>query len=170
MSAVTSTTTENYYVSSTDESDSSTDTSNDSLTQEDFMLLLITELQNQDPLEPVSNSDLCSQVTEMEALNEQIAQTEALETMSENISSLTDYLATMTYDNRLQSASALVGSYVSGTSDSGDTVEGMVLSATMNSGDVTLTLHSGDTLSYDNVTDVTMAVYDEDEETTETTE
>lgn len=152
--------------SSSSSSSSSSDTDSSILSQDDFMLLLVTELTNQDPLEPMSNQEMVSQIAEMQSLDETINQTELMTEMTEQLSLLSNYMSYMTYDNRLQAASSLVGMYVTGTDSSGNEVEGMVLNATMNSGEVTLTLHSGDTLSYDNVTDVTQTVIDSNESET----
>lgn len=52
------------------------------LSSTDFMHLLVTELQNQDPLEPMSTSEMSSQLTQM-TMNEQL--TEMGATMQENL-------------------------------------------------------------------------------------
>lgn len=170
MSTVSSTT-ENYYVSSADETE---DTSSGSdLTNGDFLALLITELTNQDPLDPMSNTEMVQQIASLEALEQQQAQTELLTTMSENLSSLNDTVNSLSdsyaskdsgssYSNLLQTASSLVGMYVYGTDKTGDSVEGMVLSATLEDGDITLLLHNGDSIPYENITNVTMAVSDDE--------
>lgn len=157
MSAITSTT-ENYYASSTAESDTSSTSSE--LTSDDFLTLLLTQLQNQDPLSPMDNAEMLSQISEMEGLNQQIAQTEALDSMNEMMSTMSDCMLYMTYDNRLQTASSMVGMYVTGTDSDGNAMEGMVSSVSMSNGEVTLNLHTGDTMPYENVSDVTMAVVD----------
>jgi flagellar basal-body rod modification protein FlgD len=48
----------------------------------DFMHLLVTELQNQDPLEPMSTTEMSSQLSQM-TMNEQL--TEMAATMEENL-------------------------------------------------------------------------------------
>lgn len=52
------------------------------LSSTDFMHLLVTELQNQDPLEPMSTTEMSNQLTQM-TMNEQL--TEMGATMQENL-------------------------------------------------------------------------------------
>jgi len=52
------------------------------LSSTDFMHLLVTELQNQDPLEPMSTTEMSNQLTQM-TMNEQL--TEMGATMEENL-------------------------------------------------------------------------------------
>jgi flagellar basal-body rod modification protein FlgD len=158
ISAVTSSTTS--ATKSTSATEDAEEDDDAILSQDDFLLLLVTELTNQDPLEPMSNQEMVSQITEMQMLDETISQTDLLETMSENMSSLSAYMSYMTYDSRFQAGSSLVGLYVYGTDSDGNDIEGMVTNASMSDGEVTLTLHTGDTIPYENVTDVTEAVVD----------
>ncbi|MBN1114114.1 MAG: hypothetical protein JXA66_02110 [Oligoflexia bacterium] len=55
---------------------------NDELNKEDFMTLLVAELQNQDPLEPKSNQEFGAQLA-------QFSQLEQLETMNKNLTKVT---------------------------------------------------------------------------------
>ncbi|MEZ4388757.1 MAG: flagellar hook capping FlgD N-terminal domain-containing protein [Candidatus Krumholzibacteriia bacterium] len=52
------------------------------MTSTDFMHLLVTELQNQDPLEPMSTTEMSNQLSQM-TMNEQL--TEMAATMKENL-------------------------------------------------------------------------------------
>ncbi|MDS1029530.1 flagellar hook capping FlgD N-terminal domain-containing protein [Bacillota bacterium LX-D] len=62
----------------------STSKSNSSTSKQDFLMLLVTELQNQDPLEPMDNKDMMAQVAqfstleEIQNLNKQVALTQAI--------------------------------------------------------------------------------------------
>lgn len=56
-------------------------TGSDSMDQQDFLNLLVTQLQNQDPLDPMDNSDFTSQTTAFSQLEQQIAMAKSLETL-----------------------------------------------------------------------------------------
>lgn len=77
-----------------------------------FLSLIITELQNQDPLSPTDNA----------ALMEQVGQ---LRTLSAN-DKLTDTLTSFSITQELTTASGLIGRKVEGLDDSGDAVNGVV--------------------------------------------
>lgn len=77
-----------------------------------FLSLIITELQNQDPLSPTDNA----------ALMEQIGQ---LRTLSAN-DKLTDTLTSFSVTQELTTASSLIGKKVDGIDDVGDAINGVV--------------------------------------------
>ena len=77
-----------------------------------FLELMIAELQNQDPLNPLDNSELVqqiSQIREISATNQ-----------------LTDTLAAIITGQNLSSASSLIGKEVSALADDGSNVSGKV--------------------------------------------
>ena len=78
----------------------------------DFLNLLITELSNQDPFEPMDNKEILEQLSAIRNL-------EANMTLSENIGSLLD-------SQQLTSAAALIGRVVSGVDTGGQLIEGAV--------------------------------------------
>ena len=90
------------------------------LDRDAFLQLLVTELQNQDPLEPVDNQDMLAQLAQFSSLE----QMESLNTSFEELSGNIDQL-------NFISANALVGRTVTGLNDSGELVEGTVDSVTM---------------------------------------
>ncbi len=67
--------------------------------KEGFLKLLITQLQNQDPLEPMSNEDFAAQLAQFSAL-------EQMQNLNQNFDNLTDL-------TRLGSTSSLIGKNVS---------------------------------------------------------
>ena len=91
--------------------------------QTNYMTLLVTQLQNQNPLEPMNNSDMSAQLA-------QYSQLEQLETMNASFSQL------LSSAQRTQ-ASSLIGKTVSFdvTADDGTTktAEGKVEGVTINS-------------------------------------
>ncbi len=107
-----------------------------SLDQDAFLELLVTELQNQDPLEPVNNAEMLAQLAQFSSL-EQMTQvgdsveelTEVMEFMSGNID-----------QSNFIGAAALVGRHVSGVDATGENVEGEVESVYMEGSMVYLTV------------------------------
>ncbi|MBN1345963.1 MAG: hypothetical protein JXQ73_24950 [Phycisphaerae bacterium] len=87
-----------------------------SLDGEDFMKILIAQLQQQDPMNPMSNEAM---VTQMSAIRD----------MEMNYT-LTQALQQMTNEQRFAGAAGLIGKYVSGVVEDGDgdetTLEGVV--------------------------------------------
>ncbi len=71
------------------------------MNKDTFLRLLITELQNQNPLEPMSNQDFVNQMVQFQNM----------EQMTNMSQSLQDYLGTLHATTKLQ-ASSVVGKYV----------------------------------------------------------
>ena len=74
---------------------------NDDVNKEEFLLLLVEQLKNQDPLEPMSGTDFTAQLAQFSSLEQQTA-------MNDNLALLQDYSATL---NRL-SALDMIGKKV----------------------------------------------------------
>lgn len=97
------------------------------LGKEDFMQLLVTQLQNQDPLNPMSNDDFIAQLTQFSTL--------------EQLQNLND----VTVDNaavaRVAQGASAVGMTAQFTDpDSGETLSGVVTSARMSDDGVFLSV------------------------------
>jgi flagellar basal-body rod modification protein FlgD len=117
-----------------------------SMKSEDFLKILITEMQNQDPLEPTDTSDMISQVSQIRSI--------------ELSSELTDTLDLLARQQRMGGASELIGKYVQAivTADDGSAslTEGVVTSVYFNSdGSAVLELDTGQAVSADDVIRVT---------------
>lgn len=78
----------------------------------DFLKLLITQLSNQDPMEPMKSQDLLEQLSAIRSLESNM-------TISENFRKLLDH-------QELASATLLLGSWVTGIDVNGELVEGRV--------------------------------------------
>jgi flagellar basal-body rod modification protein FlgD len=78
------------------------------LDESDFLMLLITELSNQDPLDPLSDRDFITQMAQLNTLSETIA-------MNENLDAL-----------KMLQATELVGREVEAVGPNGEHVEGIV--------------------------------------------
>ena len=77
-----------------------------------FLTLLISELQNQDPLDPVDNSETLQQIGQIR----EIGATDQL----------TDTLSSLSSSQELVTASSLIGQQITGLADDGQNIEGLV--------------------------------------------
>ena len=111
------------------------------MTPEDFIQLMVTQLQNQDPTQPTSNQDLLSQMSEIGQL--------------ESSTSLQSTMSSVTLQTQVGSASALIGKTVTGVDASNNTSSGVVNSVSVAGGSVSLNLDSGDTMPLTGLSSIT---------------
>ncbi|HQY89174.1 MAG TPA: flagellar hook capping FlgD N-terminal domain-containing protein, partial [Tepidisphaeraceae bacterium] len=122
----------------------------------DFINMMVTQLQNQDPLEPTKNEDLLAQMSQIGQLQTSQSLQDAMGEMVSNNKSLMDQL---TQQNNISSAGSLIGKQVSGKNDEGDLLEGLVTSVNVKpDGVVELELDSGQMLPLGKVTQIGNAV------------
>lgn len=110
------------------------------LTPTDFLNMMITQLQNQDPLNPTDSSQILSQMSEIG----QLQSSNSLQTTLQNFGLQTS----------LGSASALMGKSVQGIDSNNKTQSGTVTSIQVVSGNVTLNLNNGATLPLNSVSSI----------------
>ena len=110
------------------------------LKTEDFIKMMITQLQNQDPLEPAKNQELLAQMSQIGQL--------------QSSTSLTDSLKGMVLQNQIGSASALIGKTVQGLDGQDDPVTGLVNSVKVGADGVSLELDNGKSLLLSRVTQI----------------
>ncbi len=118
-------------------------TSNFKLKTEDFINLMVTQLQNQDPLEPAKNEQLLAQMSQIGQL--------------ESSTQLQKSLETMTLQSNIASAGNMIGKTVTGLAEFGDEtvdVTGTVDSVRVEGGNVWLEMDNGHSLRLDRVTHV----------------
>ena len=106
----------------------------------DFINLMMTQLQHQDPMNPTSSDQLMSQMS-------QIGQMQAT-------SQLQTTMQTLTTQSQIGAASSLIGKQVAGLDINSNPVSGQVSTVQVSSSGVTLTLASGGQLSLGNVTGI----------------
>jgi len=111
--------------------------SKNQLKTDDFIKMMLTQLQNQDPLEPAKNQELLAQMS-------QIGQ---LQTSTQ----LQDTLKGFALQNQLGSAGNLIGKLVQGIDSNNENVVGLVDSVRVENNQVFLELDSGKTLQMSNV-------------------
>lgn len=75
------------------------------LGKEDFLYLMVTQLKNQDPLNPLDNNEFIAQTTQFSSL-------EQLINISDGLSSLSDNMSKGNYSEQLFSASNFIGKEV----------------------------------------------------------
>lgn len=114
-----------------------------SLKSEDFINLLITQLKNQDPMQPMKNEDLLQQVSQIGTLQSQNA--------------LQQSLSDMVLQNQISNASAMIGRKVSGLDGTGEEINGVVTTVRVVDKKVVLELDNGKQLPLSRVTDVAAA-------------
>lgn len=112
----------------------------DAMTPLDFLNLMITQLKNQDPFEPMTNSELLQQISSIRQLQSNM--------------SLSDTLTGNSLREEIGSGGALIGKTVEGLNASGDRVSGVVTSVTIKDGSVLLDLDSGEQVPLGNLTRV----------------
>jgi len=110
------------------------------LTTDDFLRLLIMEMTNQDPLEPMDNQHLLEQISSMRS-------------MELNTAMLKDFTGLL-FGQQLSSSSGLIGKTVTGLADSGEEITGVVESVSVNNYTIRLIV-GDDTMSLGNITGIT---------------
>jgi flagellar hook assembly protein FlgD len=99
------------------------------LSREEFMSIMIAELRHQDPMEPMSNSELLGQMSQMEQLN---ASTRTADGIDNLIHSLKFQQLTI--------ASTFIGTIVKAKDPSGQDIQGLVGRVTVSGNNVKLGL------------------------------
>jgi hypothetical protein len=99
------------------------------LSRDEFMTIMIAELRHQDPLEPMSNSELLAQMSQMEQL-------QAATRTADGIENLTGALRFQ----QLTIASTFIGTVVKATDAHGQDIQGLVGRVTVSGDQVVLGL------------------------------
>jgi len=110
------------------------------ITSLDFLNLMVKELQHQDPFQPFSSKEMLQQVGQLRNLES------SLELMR--------VLKELAADQQLGSAGALLGKLVTGLTDSGESVTGVVSSVRIERDEIYLELDTGERLALKNVTQI----------------
>ena len=110
------------------------------LKSEDFIRMMITQLQHQDPMEPAKNDQLLAQMS-------QIGQLQASTTLQESLKGLV-------MQNQIGSAGNLIGKNVQGLDDKNEAVRGVVNSVKVEGEEVFLELDNGKRLALARVTGI----------------
>ena len=108
------------------------------LSSEEFMRVLFTELQNQDPLKPQDSSKMLEQLSSLRNIESQL-------TLQRDLKALVT-------QNQIASAGNLIGKLVQGLDDANNQVIGQVTAVRVEGEDVLLQLDTGQQLNMRRVT------------------
>jgi flagellar basal-body rod modification protein FlgD len=97
--------------------DTVSNTSQQTLTQNDFLQLLVSQMENQDPTNPQSDTDMAAQMAQFTSLTQSSAMSASLSMLQAN--SLIGSTVTVTTDTMGDTASGVVQSVQMGSSASG---------------------------------------------------
>ncbi len=110
-----------------------------SLNLNDFITMMITELQNQDPTNPMSSDQMLSEITQMGQIS--------------TAEQLTTTLTGMETGQNLSNASALIGMQIEGKDAQGNDISGTVSSVTIANGTPSINVGTS-SLSLDQITNI----------------
>ncbi len=113
------------------------------LKSSDFIKMMITQLQNQDPMEPAKNEELLAQMS-------QIGQLQASTLLTESIKG-------MVLQNQIGSAGNMIGKSIEGMDDQNEKIRGVVNSVRVEGNDIFLELDNGKKLNMGRVTSIASA-------------
>lgn len=122
---------------------SSTKKSGFDLKPEDFIKMMITQLQNQDPMEPAKNEQLLAQMSQIGQL--------------QSSTQLQESLGKITLQNSLSAAGGMIGKHVTGKDVNGEDLDGIVTSVKVADGEISLELDNGNNMKMSNVLGITGA-------------
>jgi flagellar basal-body rod modification protein FlgD len=105
------------------------------------MQFLITQLQNQDPLDPTSSDEMLTQMSE-------IGQLQSSDTLQTDLSG-------MVQQNQVSAAASMIGKSVQGTDQNQNPVSGNVTAVQVTTNGVNLQLDSGSSVALSAVTSIT---------------
>ena len=112
-------------------------TGSSALSSEDFYTLLTAEIKNQDPTEPVNNTDLVLQLTQLSA--------------AQSTLELNDNMATYITSGALSTATSMIGTTVTYTDSKSNTCTGVVASVEKDDSTYNLVLSDGTSVALDDV-------------------
>lgn len=107
------------------------------MSSEDFIRVIFTELQNQDPLDPSDTSSLLEQLNSIRSIESDIQ--------------LTAKLEKLVTENQLASAGTMIGKFVGGLTDDAQRVAGYVVSVVRQSDEIYVELDNRYFVRVDNV-------------------
>ncbi len=109
---------------------------NDELDRDAFLQLLVMEMQNQDPLEPMDNGEMIAQLAQFSSLEQMNNLGESFEALSESFSLLSGNMDQLNFI----SAQGMIGRYIEGVDANGEIHEGTVDAVHLDGSIVTLSV------------------------------
>ena len=105
-----------------------------------FLQILIKELSNQDPLNPMDGTDFVTQLA-------QLSTVEQLQTMSTTLKAMQEM-------QQVTQASALIGRNIRATGEDGAVIEGRVMAISLTDGEIMLNIDDGHTIPISAVSEI----------------
>lgn len=114
------------------------DAAQEILGKDDFLKLLVTELSNQDPLSPMDNKDMITQMAQFSTVEQMNNMSSAMEQLGSGFTSLFQH-------SLLSQGASMIGKYVAGMNTEGEAiVEGIVESVQWLDGNPQLVIQLAD--------------------------
>ena len=110
------------------------------LKAEDFIKMMVTQLQHQDPMEPAKNQELLAQMSQIGQL--------------QSSTKLQEVLGGLALQNQIGSAGNLIGKLVRGLDERNENVQGLVTGVRVKDNKAFLELDNGHTLPLGGVTEI----------------
>ena len=116
-----------------------------------FLKLLITELTNQDPLEPMKNQDLLEQISSIQNLESTQKMDKSFSRMVDRFDGFINKFDVMLMREQVVTASRMIGQVVSGINTEGQTTLGKVVSVKLDGTEMVLELDNGQHIAMDHM-------------------
>lgn len=116
------------------------------MSSDEFMKIVLSELSKQDPLKPNDTSALIQQISQIRSIQSDI--------------DLSGTLKSLVNQDQFSSAAGLIGTSISGLSESNVRVSGIVTSVSRTDTGAVLTLHSGDRVPMSKVDEIQLFTQD----------
>jgi flagellar basal-body rod modification protein FlgD len=132
-------------ITSTSTVSETTGKSTQALTGDDFMQIMITELTNQDPFEPMKNQDLLNQMSTIQQMQSNQSMASSFESLMTNFNSLLS-------QDSMSTATKLIGQIVTGTTAAGQLTLGKVVAVSKDGDNIMLELDTGQKINWNDIT------------------
>jgi len=123
-------------------------TTSQSMTADDFIKIMITELTNQDPFEPIKNQDLLAQMAGIQQIQSAQTVTKSFGGIAERFDGFLGRLDEYLLREQLNTAAKSIGQVVSGTTTGGRPAVGKVLAVNVENGQVYLEIDTGERIPF----------------------
>ncbi len=129
-----------------------TSTGKNVLNTDDFLKIMLAELTNQDPLEPMTNKDLLDQIAGIQQLQSNETMTSSFGKVTDQFGSFMNQLNVFMDRDQLSSAGKMIGEIVAGTTTTGNFTVGKVIAVNINNNKTLLELDTGELIDINEMT------------------
>jgi len=132
--------------------DNTTSTGKNVLNTDDFLKIMLAELTNQDPLEPMTNKDLLDQIAGIQQLQSNETMTSSFDKVTNQFGGFMSQLNSFLEREQLSSAGKMIGEIVAGTTIAGNFTVGKVIAVNINNNQTLLELDTGELININDMT------------------